>query len=585
MPRHSLAARILAGAALIGAALLPAMPGGAAAAPSADGTHRPVPLPAHSQRPVCGPQAAGVARCHAHVVTHPDSAAPLATTSYQSGYRPADLASAYALPSLSGTPGSGPTVAIVDAYDNPNAEADLGAYRAQFGLGACTTANGCFAKVDQRGGTAYPAGDTGWGAEIDLDIQMVSAACPTCRILLVEADSNGFADLMTGVRYAAAHASFVSNSYGGREFSGETSYDSNFAAAGVGFTVSSGDNGYGVEYPAASRNVTAVGGTSLRAATSARGWSESAWSGAGSGCSSYESKPSWQHDSGCSRRTVADVSAVADPNTGVAVYDSYGSSGGANWFVYGGTSVAAPFVAGAWALAGPVGSGTTAAGVPYANPGGWYDVTSGSNTRHCNAGYLCQAVTGYDGPTGLGTPDGTAGFAGSGGGGGGGGGGNAAPTAAFTWGCADLTCSFTDTSSDSDGSIAAWSWSFGDGSTSSLQNPSHGYSGSGSFPVTLTVTDNLGATATVAHTVTVSAPAGSIALSATGYKVKGRDTVDLSWSGASGGVTVYRDGTAVGTASGTTYTDSTGQRGSATYTYRVCETGTTTCSNLATVVF
>jgi hypothetical protein len=568
---------VVIAAVLAGVVVFAAGAGASGVAPAG----HPVALPAHAQRPVCAAVPAGLARCNAHVVTKAHGTAPLATSSYQYGYAPADLQSAYQLPSSGSS-----TVAIVDAYDNPNAEADLAAYRSQFGLGACTTGNGCFSKVNQTGGHSYPSGNTGWGAEIDLDIDMVSAACPSCKILLVEANSNSFSDLMAAVDYAVGHADYVSNSYGAGEFSSEASYDSHFNHSGVGITVSSGDSGYGVEYPAASPYVTAVGGTSLTRTSS--GWSETAWSGAGSGCSAVESKPSWQKDSsGCSRRTVADVSAVADPNTGVAVYDSYGSNGGANWYVYGGTSVAAPLIAGVWALTGPLASGTAAPHVPYQNLGGWKDVTSGTNSRHCRDGYLCQAGTGYDGPTGLGTPIGASGFGGGVGSGGGGGGTNTPPNASFTFSCTDLSCTFSDTSSDPDGgSIGARSWSFGDGSISTAQNPSHSYAADGTYDVTLTVTDtDGGATGSTTQSVTVTAPSGGINLSASGYKAKGYNTVDLAWTGASGSVDVYRDGSQIGTASGSSYTDNTGTRGGATYTYQVCETSTKTCSNTVTVAF
>ncbi|HYT40138.1 MAG TPA: S8 family serine peptidase, partial [Acidimicrobiia bacterium] len=287
---------------------------------------------------------------------------------------------------------------------------------AQFGLPACTTDNGCFRKVDQRGGSAYPRGDVGWGQEIALDLDMVSAVCPACNILLVEADSNSFANLTAAVdRAATMGATVISNSYGGSEFSTETTWESHYNHPGVAITVSSGDNGYGVEFPAASRYVTAVGGTRLtRASTTPRGWTETAWSGAGSGCSAYIPKPAWQHDGGCSKRTVADVAAVADPATGVAVYDSYGSSGGANWLVFGGTSVAAPIIAGVYALAGNAASVLNGSS-SYAHTASLFDVASGSNGRCTNkrvsgATYLCTGGTGYDGPTGNGTPNGTAAF-------------------------------------------------------------------------------------------------------------------------------------------------------------------------------
>ncbi|MFC0548960.1 S53 family peptidase [Kutzneria chonburiensis] len=318
-----------------------------------------------------------------------------------SGLSPANLASAYKL----GAGGSGKTVAIVDAYDDPNAEKDLATYRSNFGLPACTTANGCFKKVNQTGGTSYPTGDTGWSEEISLDIDMVSAVCPSCHILLVEATSPSYANLGTAVNTAVRlGATAVSNSYGGGESSAETSYDTYYNHPGVAITVSSGDSGYGVEYPAASRYVTAVGGTHLTSGGGTRGWTETAWSGAGSGCSAYEPKPSWQHDTSCTRRTVADVSAVADPATGVAVYDTYGESG---WLVFGGTSVASPIIASVYALSGNV-SGVPAS-LAYANTGSLFDVTSGSNGS-CGGTYLCTAKAGYDGPTGLGTPNGTGAF-------------------------------------------------------------------------------------------------------------------------------------------------------------------------------
>jgi subtilase family serine protease len=325
-----------------------------------------------------------------------------------SGYGPADLRAAYALPSSGG---DGATVAIIDAYDDPEAESDLATYRSTFGLSSCTTDNGCFTKVGQTGTGTLPKADAGWAEEISLDLDMVSAICPNCHILLVEARSASMSDLGTAVNTAVSMgAKFVSNSYGGSESSSDTSYDSSyFDHPGVAITVSSGDSGYGVEYPAASRYVTAVGGTTLKQDSSARGWNETAWDGAGSGCSQYDAKPSWQTDTGCSRRTVADVSAVADPATGVAVYDTYGDDTG--WEVFGGTSAAAPVIAGVYALAGTPSGGSSPASFPYAHPGSLFDVTSGSNGS-CSGSYLCTAGSGYDGPTGLGTPDGTAAFAG-----------------------------------------------------------------------------------------------------------------------------------------------------------------------------
>ncbi|WP_344660787.1 putative Ig domain-containing protein [Catenulispora subtropica] len=326
-----------------------------------------------------------------------------------SGYGPSDLASAYNLPSG----GAGQTVAIVDAQDDPNAESDLAAYRSNFGLPACTTADGCFRKVDQNGGSDYPSPDTGWAGEISLDLDMVSATCPQCHILLVEASTADMTNLGTAVNTAVSlGAKFVSNSYGGSEESADTSYDASyFNHPGVAITVSTGDSAYGAEYPATSQYVTAVGGTRLSQGGGSRGWTETVWhtsssEGTGSGCSSYDPKPSWQHDTGCSRRMEADVSAVADPATGVAVYQTYGGSG---WSVYGGTSASSPIIASVWALAGAPNAGDRTAQYPYNHTGSFNDVTSGDNGS-CSPSYFCTAGTGYDGPTGWGTPNGTSGF-------------------------------------------------------------------------------------------------------------------------------------------------------------------------------
>ena len=325
-------------------------------------------------------------------------------TAAHTGYTPCDLQNAYAFPSL--LAGNGQTVAVVDAYDDPNAESDLAVYRSTYGLPPCTTANGCFRKVDQNGGASYPSANVGWAQEESLDLDMVSAVCPNCRILLVEATTNSFLNLFAAVDTAARlGANTISNSYGGAEFSSETLYDSHYNHPGVAITASSGDNGYGVAFPASSQYVTAVGGTRLVPAGGTRGWSETAWSGAGSGCSAYEAKPPWQNDTGCSRRTVADVSAVADPSTGVAVYDTYGSSG---WLVFGGTSVASPIIAAVYGLAGNAAAAVSGS-YPYGHTSSLNDVTSGSNGS-CGGSYLCTALPGYDGPTGLGTPSGTGGF-------------------------------------------------------------------------------------------------------------------------------------------------------------------------------
>jgi subtilase family serine protease len=378
----------------------------ACAGPAAALPHSPATGLSH--RDVCAIAPPGSASCDAALVTNKDGSVfggqPNASV-VPAGYGPADLQSAYALNAPSGAPGTGPTIAIVDAYDDPYAATNLSTYRSQYGLGTCST--GCFTKVNQNGATfPTPRGNTGWAQEISLDLDMASATCPNCKILLVEANSSSFNDLSTAVATAyRMGASSISNSYGGSEFSGEASYQSAYNHPGV--TVSSGDSGYGVEFPASSQYVTAVGGTSLTRASNARGWTETTWNGAGSGCSAYITKPQWQNDTvGCARRTVADVSAVADPNTGVAVYDTYGTRG---WVVFGGTSVASPIIAGVYALAGNTGSIGIGAGHVYANAASLFDVTSGSNGS-CGGSYLCTAGTGFDGPTGLGTPNGTAAF-------------------------------------------------------------------------------------------------------------------------------------------------------------------------------
>ncbi|RKT09630.1 putative Ig domain-containing protein [Streptomyces sp. 1114.5] len=423
LPRARKLLAVLPALAMAGTGLLVTAPGATAAATAPhSGAHSNEPATATTtataatttaptKRLCAAPTHPGEMACLALARTDIAQQPGLAPNINPSGYGPSDLTSAYKLPASAG---SGATVAIVDANDDPNAESDLATYRSQYNLPACTTANGCFKKVDQRGGTSYPTADSGWAGEISLDVDMVSAVCPNCHILLVEADSATMDNLGAAVNTAVSlGAKYVSNSYGGSEDSTDPSSDSSyFNHPGVAITVSSGDSGYGVEYPAASQYVTAVGGTSLNRASNTRGWSESVWgsssggNGAGSGCSAYDAKPSWQHDTGCAKRTVADVSAVADPATGVAVYQTYGGSG---WNVYGGTSASSPIIAAVYALAGTPASGTTPASYPYAHTGSLFDVTSGANGS-CSPSYLCTAGSGYDGPTGLGTPNGTAAF-------------------------------------------------------------------------------------------------------------------------------------------------------------------------------
>jgi subtilase family serine protease len=385
---------------MLAVALVAALPLALAPAASSVNSHA-------SYRAVCPEAGLAAAHCHAAVITD-NNGNPNATAA-PTGYGPPQFQTAYSLPSA--TAGSGQTVAIVDAYDDPNAESDLAVYSSQYGLPACTTANGCFKKVNQTGGSNPPRPDHGWALEISLDVQIAHAICPNCKILLVEASTNYLSDLSVAEGYAAGHANVVSNSYGAKEFSGETSYDGAYNHPGVPITVSSGDSGYGVEWPAASPYVTAVGGTTLNLNANNTRASETAWNGSGSGCSSVEPQPSWQNflQPGCTHRSVADVSADADPNTGAAVYDSYGYYGQKGWFQVGGTSLSAPLIASVYALAGN-GAATVYGSYPYTHTSSLYDVTQGSNGRRCSPSYLCTAGPGYDGPTGLGTPIGVGAF-------------------------------------------------------------------------------------------------------------------------------------------------------------------------------
>ena len=406
---------------LLGAsAISPMVPAVGAAAPSGGAAADRSKMTVEA---ACAPAEPGYAQCYALRRTDIAARAAAGVTPMvvPDGFGPADLQSAYALPGS--TAGAGMTVAIVDAYDLPTAEADLATYRTQYGLPACTVANGCFRKVDQNGGTSYPAVNTGWDGEISLDIDMVSAACPSCNILLVEATTSSMANLGTAVNTAVSlGAVAVSNSYGGPESTNASTYDAAyFNHPGVAITASTGDCAYhcagnydNVSYPSASPYVVAVGGTTLVKDTSARGWTESAWgnagdySGAGSGCSSYESKPSWQTDPSCANRMQADVSAVADPYTGVAVY----STADSGWVVYGGTSASSPIIASVFAMANHPAPSAYPASYLYADTSDLYDAIGGSNNvwGDCVITYYCTGVAGYDGPTGHGTPNGTAAF-------------------------------------------------------------------------------------------------------------------------------------------------------------------------------
>jgi subtilase family serine protease len=344
-------------------------------------------------------------------------ATPSALLGDGGAYSPAFLQSAYNVASLgaTGSGGVGQVVAIVDAFSNPQLVSDVAYYRNYFNLPACpvgtvsASASGCALEIVNQGGAAspLPSSNYGWGLEEAIDAEMISALCPNCQILVVEATSASMTDLGASVNTAVTlGANVVSNSYGSPEFASENKLSStDYQHPGVALVAAAGDNGYGVQFPAASPNVVAVGGTSLIqfTATGVRNGAETVWDHSGSGCSLYEPKPSWQHDVGCSGRTVADIAADANPSTGVWVYDTFGASG---LYVAGGTSVATAIVS---ALYGVVNIGSssplTPGSVLYSAANSLYPVSVGSN-GDCGT-YLCSAVkssSGYNGPTGLGTP-------------------------------------------------------------------------------------------------------------------------------------------------------------------------------------
>jgi subtilase family serine protease len=347
---------------------------------------------------VCGPAGIAAARCHALVLM---SGVGTFATSSPTGLSPATIKSVYSF-STSATAGNGQTIAIVDAYDDPTAESDLNVFSTQYGLPACTTANGCFQKVNQTGGRTYPRKDAGWALEISLDVQWAHAIAPGARILLVEASSNSFANLLAAEDYAKTHATYVSNSWGASEFSGETGYDSHFAQAGVSVFVSAGDAGLPAEYPSSSPNVISVGGTTLHFSGSTFA-SETGWSGGGGGCSAYETATAAQ--SGFSgyaqvncagKRATPDVSLDADPASGVSVYDTTRYQGQSGWFKVGGTSASSPMWAARSAVAGTVVNSAYVYGTSIT----YRDITSGNNGANCLVGYdLCSGRGSWTGTT------------------------------------------------------------------------------------------------------------------------------------------------------------------------------------------
>ena len=348
--------------------------------------------------PVCGKVFGLVARCVSHVVT--DSTGKVLTGRTPiGGYDPAQLRSAY---TITQTGNASTIIAIVDAYGYPNAESDLAVYRAQWGLTACTTKNGCFRKFNQKGQEKnYPPANAAWDSEQALDVDMASAICPGCTIYLIESDTAALLNLAIAADEAARlGAHVISNSYCGDEVQADRTFAKYYDHPGVAITAANGDDGYGVCSPADMATVVAVGGTALSAGDNARGWNETVWSGTGSGCSTVFRKPKWQKDIGCVMRTVGDTAAVADPATGVAIYYE-------GWRVAGGTSVATPLVGSIFAVNG---GAAKAAETIYAAPGpDLNDITTGSNGT-CAPTYLCRGEIGYDGPTGMGTPNGIGAF-------------------------------------------------------------------------------------------------------------------------------------------------------------------------------
>jgi subtilase family serine protease len=410
---------IAAGAALTALGTLAAAVPGAATA----GT-----LPTPAARAACPVARPGQVRCL--TLYAPQTAVNRAIAKKAAGIRVPDrsttpkgwgaksIEAAYQLPV---TKGAGQTIGIVDAFSTPDLASDLGVYRKEYGLPPCTTASGCLRIVNQEGKPSpLPRPDPlGWGVEETLDVSMVSAACPRCKIIVVEGKTPSFRNLAlaedTAVRLGA---NVVSNSYDARESGFTQVYAKYYNQPGHVIVASSGDYGYTAAlFPANLASVTAAGGTKLSQAKNARGWTEQVWNNglgaSGSGCSAYVAKPSWQHDPHCPGRTVGDVAAVA---TNIPIYDSSVSKRlGGPWLTVSGTSASSPLIAAVYGLAGN--AATVKPGYEYAHASALFDITKGNNDWFNRAhgasrgyDYLCVAKKGYDGPTGLGTPDGAGAF-------------------------------------------------------------------------------------------------------------------------------------------------------------------------------
>ena len=351
-----------------------------------------------SSAAVCPAPARGAAHCTALVRVDPQGSPWVGAD--PTGLSPATVKSVYRF--AAGPPaGAGTTIAIVDAYDHPGVESDLAVFDARFGLPACTTFNGCFRKVDATGGSNYPRKNADWALEIAMDVEWAHAIAPGARIVLVEANSDKFDDLVAAEDYARTHAQYVSNSWGGKEFAGEAASDFHFAQPGVSIFFSTGDSGLPAQYPASSPNVIAVGGTTLHFNGAAFA-GETGWAGGGGGCSLYEAATPAQAafgqyaQAGCAgKRATPDLSLVADPASGVSVFDSYKFQGSSGWLVVGGTSASTPIATAHAATTGQVATAATVYGPQLA----FRDITDGNNGAACLAGFdLCSGRGSWLGP-------------------------------------------------------------------------------------------------------------------------------------------------------------------------------------------
>ena len=402
---HLVIRRTLLSAAGAATLLLSVVAAGAPAADAAgNGSGR-----LHSKRVCATTSSATVASCSSKVLVNGKGAVPASTTPAPSAKTPAQLKDAYKLDRDQLRRPHGRDRRRL-RLPEPRAPTWRPTAR-YFGLPACTTASGCLSIMDQTGGTNLPRFNAGWAGEQALDVDAVSATCPDCKILVVQAKSASIADLGTAVNTASKQAGVVaiSNSYGG----GDPPTPPTAPTTTTPASRSPPRPVTTATRAAASRPprtyVTAVGGTTLTAASNTRGWSETAWSGAGSGCSTVNTALAAAASSGtgCAKRAIADVSAAADPsNGGMAVY--YPTSARAStWAQVGGTSESAPIIASVYALSGNTAGYANA--IPYSHTANLFDVTSGSNGS-CPTTQWCTARTGWDGPTGLGSPNGTGGF-------------------------------------------------------------------------------------------------------------------------------------------------------------------------------